>query len=220
LCVPEGPSGAQTNSQLDIASILLALGVVLGSLTVHEWAHAWTADRLGDPTARILGRVSFNPIVHIDPIGTIVLPLVAMFSTGFIFGWAKPVPVNISRLGHPKRDFMIVAAAGPASNLVMAAGAALIFRAVGGFESLADPVSRLLYFAVSINVLLAVFNMLPIPPLDGGNVLSGLLPDTFAPLINGLRQYGFIILLALIVSGALRTVVEPVSGFLERLLIL
>ena len=168
----------------------------------------------------MLGRVSFNPIVHIDLIGTIVLPILAMLTTGFIFGWAKPVPVNINQLGHPKRDFMIVAAAGPASNLVMATAAALVFRSVGGLESMADPVTRLLYFAVSINVLLAVFNMIPVPPLDGGNVLAGLLPDNFAPLIVGLRQYGFLILLALIMTGMLRTVVEPVSDFLERLLLL
>lgn len=193
---------------------------MLASLTVHEFAHAWTADRLGDPTARMLGRVSFNPLVHIDPIGTIVLPLLAMFTTGFIFGWAKPVPVNTARLRHPKRDFMIVAAAGPASNLVMATAAALVFRSVGGVESMADPLTRLLYFAVSINVLLAVFNMLPVPPLDGGNVLAGLLPDRYAPVINGLRQYGFLILLALIMTGMLRTIIEPVSSFLERLLLL
>lgn len=193
---------------------------MLASLTVHEFAHAWTADRLGDPTARMLGRVSFNPLVHIDPIGTIVLPLLAMFTTGFIFGWAKPVPVNTARLRHPKRDFMIVAAAGPASNLVLATAAALVFRSVGGVESMADPLTRLLYFAVSINVLLAVFNMLPVPPLDGGNVLAGLLPDRYAPVINGLRQYGFLILLALIMTGMLRTIIEPVSSFLERLLLL
>ncbi len=123
---------------MDIVSILVVFCVVLASLTVHEWAHAWSADRLGDPTARMLGRVSFNPIVHIDPIGTIVLPLLAAFTTGFVFGWAKPVPVNISRLGHPKRDFMIVAAAGPASNIVLAAAGALVFRTLGGFESSTD----------------------------------------------------------------------------------
>ena len=192
---------------------------MLASLTVHECAHAWTADRLGDPTARQLGRVSLNPIVHIDLIGTIVLPLVAMFTTGFIFGWAKPVPVNIHRLGHPKRDFMIVAAAGPASNVVIAVIAAIVFRALGGFETMGNPVMALLYFAASINLLLAVFNMLPIPPLDGGNVLAGLLPDTFAPLMHGLRQYGFLILLALIAIGALQTIVQPVTGFMERLLL-
>jgi Zn-dependent protease len=191
----------------------------MASLTVHEWAHAWSADRLGDPTARLLGRVSFNPIVHIDPIGTIVLPLLAAFTAGFVFGWAKPVPVNISRLGSPKRDFMFVAAAGPASNMIMAAGGAFLFRSLGGFEASANLPMQILQLFVSINVSLAVFNMLPVPPLDGGNVLAGLLPDSFAPLINGLRQYGFIILLGLLVSGALDTVVRPVSELLRGLLL-
>ena len=204
---------------MDIAAIVLGLSVVLASLTVHEWAHAWTADRLGDPTARMLGRVSFNPIVHIDPIGTVVLPLVGMLTAGIVFGWAKPVPVNVSRLGSPKRDFMIVAAAGPASNIVLAIGAAIVFHAMGAHEILGTVVGRAIYFAVSINVLLAVFNMLPVPPLDGGNVLAGLLPDRFAPVINGLRQYGFIILLFLIVSGVISRIIEPVSDFIEGLLL-
>ena len=192
---------------------------MLGSLTVHEWAHAWSADRLGDPTARMLGRVSFNPIVHIDPIGTVLLPLVGLFAAGVVFGWAKPVPVNVSRLGHPKRDFMLVAAAGPASNIVLAIAAALLFRALGGYEILGTTLGRAVYLAVSMNVLLAVFNMLPVPPLDGGNVLAGLLPDGFAPAFNVLRQFGFLILLALIFSGVLNTVVAPVADAIERLLI-
>ena len=192
---------------------------MLASLTVHEWAHAWTADRLGDPTARMLGRVSFNPIVHIDPIGTVRLPLVGLFAAGVVFGWAKPVPVNVSRLGHPKRDFMMVAAAGPASNIVLAIAAALLFRALGGYEILGTTMGRAVYLAVSMNVLLAVFNMLPVPPLDGGNVLAGLLPDGFAPAIQVLRQFGFLILLALILSGVLNTVVAPVADAIERLLI-
>jgi Zn-dependent protease len=115
---------------------------------------------------------------------------------------------------------MMVAAAGPASNLVMALAAAFVFRALGGIESVAEPAVRVLYLFVSINVSLAVFNMLPVPPLDGGNVLSGLLPDRFAPVLNGLRQYGFIILLALMVTGVLDTVVRPVSNALQRLLLL
>jgi len=194
---------------LDIASILIVFGVVLASLTVHEWAHAWTADHLGDPTARLLGRVSFNPVVHIDPIGTIVLPLLAMFTTGFIFGWAKPVPVNISRFGNPKRDFMIVAAAGPASHLVIATAAALVFRSLGGLESAGDPVMRVLYFAVSINVLLAVFNMLPIPPLDGGQILMALLPPRISMQLQFLYQYGFLILIGLMFTGILGQLIGP-----------
>ena len=203
---------------MDIASLFLTFAVVLASLTVHEWAHAWTADRLGDPTARMLGRVSLNPIVHIDPVGTILLPLIGMLSAGVIFGWAKPVPVNLNRLRHPKRDFMVIAAAGPASNIVIAMIAAAVFHGLGGWGAVSE-MAGVLVTAVSINVLLAVFNMLPIPPLDGGNVLAGLLPDSYAGLIHTLRQYGFLILLALMVSGVLGTVVAPIAGFLTRLLL-
>ena len=206
---------------MDITTQLVAFGIVLVSLTVHEWAHAWTADRLGDPTARMLGRVSFNPVVHIDLLGTIVLPLLAIFSGLPILGWAKPVPVNISRLGHPKRDFMIVAAAGPASNIVQALMAAMLFRAFGGIEATGEfGVPQLMILAVQINVLLAVFNMLPIPPLDGGNVLAGLLPDRMAGLLYGLRAYGFIALYALMLTGILERLIVPPSISLMRLLLL
>ncbi len=137
-----------------------------------------------------------------------------------MFGWAKPVPVNISRLRNPKRDFMIVAAAGPASNLIMAAVGAMIFRAVGGVPAADNLAMHDTCRFVMTNVGLAVFNMLPVPPLDGGNVLAGLLPDSFAPVINGLRQYGFIILLGLIVTGALDVLVRPVSLMLQKFLLL
>jgi Zn-dependent protease len=208
---------------LDLFSILIGFAVVLASLTVHEAAHAWTADQLGDPTARLLGRVSLNPIVHIDPIGTILLPLIAAYSGLPIIGWAKPVPVNLSRLRHPRRDFMIVAAAGPISNILQAIAAAIAVRvllmATGGAEPAAPVLTDVLFLAVQINLLLAFFNLIPIPPLDGGNVLAGLVPERAAALLDTTRQFGFILLYALMFTGILnRLIIPPTRFFLGVLL--
>ena len=189
------------------------------ALTIHEAAHAWTADRLGDPTARLLGRVSLNPIVHIDPIGTILLPLLAMFSGLPILGWAKPVPVNISRLRHHRRDFMIVAAAGPASNLLQAFVIAGVFRLLYD-PSASDLLPAILKDAVTTNLILAFFNLIPIPPLDGGNVLAGLVPESAARVIDQFRQFGFIALYALMLSGILSELIMPPTVFFYRLLLL
>ncbi len=203
---------------MDLFSAAVAFGIVLVSLTVHEAAHAWTADRLGDPTARQLGRVSLNPIVHIDPIGTLLLPLVAAISGLPIIGWAKPVPVNISRLRHHRRDFMIVAAAGPASNLLQAFLLAIPVHLLfgTGSDGLAVGIFAL---AVRINLLLAFFNLVPIPPLDGGNVLAGLLPESAAAVLDGLRQFGFILLYALMFTGVLSSLILPPTRFFEELLL-
>ena len=196
--------------------------MLLVSLSVHEAAHAWSAEQLGDNTARLLGRVSINPIVHIDLLGTIVLPLVAILSNLPILGWAKPVPVDIRNLGHNwRRKYMLVAAAGPASNLLLAVIGALVFHLMpsGGFDgeliARGSLVVTLLIQFVSMNVLLAVFNMLPVPPLDGGNVLAGLLQGPVADAYDRLRPYGFIILYGLLLSGAFGVLVYPIYELLR-----
>jgi len=204
---------------LQLSSILIGFAIVIVALTIHEAAHAWTADRLGDPTARLLGRVSLNPLVHIDPIGTILLPLLAIFSGLPILGWAKPVPVNVSRLRHHRRDFMIVAAAGPISNLLQAFVIAGVFRTLYD-PSASDLLPAILKDAVTTNLVLAFFNLIPIPPLDGGNVLAGLVPESAARVIDQVRQFGFIALYALMLSGILSELIMPPTVFFYRLLLL
>lgn len=193
--------------------------VLIVSLSVHEAAHAWTADRLGDPTARLLGRLTVNPLKHIDVIGTVVFPLLAMLSGLPLLGWAKPVPVNPHNLRAPRRDFAVVALAGPISNLLLAMLAAVVLKVMmaagAGLSFGLMVVSR----AVTINVLLAVFNMLPVPPLDGGNVLAGVVPEPIARAIDRLKPYGFIILYALILTGILGDVVFPIQQQISRWLV-
>jgi len=200
---------------IDFGQIFIGLLVLLFSLTIHEMSHAWTADQLGDPTARLLGRVSINPVVHVDPIGTVLFPLLAAFSGVPLIGWAKPVPVRVSNLRHHRRDYMLVAAAGPASNLVLAGLASMALRMmpvspnhIGGLD-VSAPLAILAMRAIEINVLLAVFNMIPIPPLDGGSVLAGVLPRRFAVLFDALQPYGFLLIYALMLTGVLAMLVGP-----------
>ena len=186
---------------------------VLFAITVHEVAHGWVARRLGDPTAMMLGRLTLNPLKHIDPIGTVVVPLVLIVLGGVIFGWAKPVPITAENLRHPKRDMAFVAAAGPLANLVMALFWALLMKLAlilpSGLMDLALPLTYMGGAGITINVLLMVLNLLPVPPLDGSRVLAGFLPDPLAWKFSRLEQYGLIILLLLMVSGLLGKVMWP-----------
>lgn len=197
--------------------------ILVVSLSVHEAAHAWTADRLGDPTARLLGRLTLNPFKHIDLIGTVIFPLLAVYSGLPLIGWAKPVPVNMRNLRHPRRDFAGVALAGPVSNLLLAVVGVIILRLLPlpavQADGTASLMTEFLFRFISLNVLLAVFNMLPVPPLDGGNVLAGLVPEPIARLIDQMRPYGFLILYALMFSGILFQLTTPIYRAILRALL-
>ena len=202
--------------------LLITLPVLVFSIVLHEVAHGWVARREGDPTAAMLGRITLNPIPHIDPIGSILVPaLLLLTSSGFIFGWAKPVPVNIGRLRRQRRDYVLVAAAGPASNLLLALGASVGLSLLTVSPMTLDepnvsaPIAALLGQALRLNVLLAVFNMLPIPPLDGGNVLGGLLPHAIEARYDALiRPYGFLLLYALMFTRGFDYLVIAPARFL------
>ncbi|WP_438274730.1 site-2 protease family protein [Nitrobacter sp.] len=204
------------------------------AITFHEAAHGFVAHRLGDNTAWQLGRVSFNPLKHIDPFGTVMLPGILLLSHApFLFGYAKPVPVNFRNLSHPRIDMVWVALAGPATNILLALAAALAFHGLGlvpanGAQWVADNLQN----ALIINVILAVFNMLPIPPLDGGRVAVGLLPNVLAAPLARLEPYGLLILIGVLLLlpmlgsqlglnlDVISTIVRTVTGYVIQFLLL
>ncbi len=195
---------------------------VLFAITIHEAAHAWVAGRLGDNTARMLGRVTANPLRHIDPLGTVILPLLMFLFTQFLFGWAKPVPVNGRNFKNPHKDMGLVALAGPSANLLMALCWALLAK-VGELvypfsEWIALPLILMGGAGVFINALLMALNMLPIPPLDGGRVLTALLPPRYSATISRLEPYGMFIVIGLLVSGLLSYLLWPIIGLTVAIL--
>ena len=192
-----------------MAAIVLPL---IFAVTLHEAAHGWVADKLGDSTARQLGRITVNPLRHIDWFGTILLPMLMMAFTGFLFGWAKPVPVNMSRLRNPRRDMVWVALAGPGANVLMAILWSLLLLLADSSltpESLALPLAAMAVAGIFINLILMALNLLPILPLDGGRVLAGVLPAAVARLYARIEPYGFFIIVGLLVAGLLGKVLTP-----------
>ena len=206
-------------SELIQTITVYALPVLFG-ITLHEAAHGYVARMFGDPTAWQAGRISLNPVRHIDPIGTIVVPLVLLFSTkllgggGLLFGWAKPVPVDWSRLRHPKRDMAWVALAGPASNLVMAIIWAISLRLlVEAGASATDFWARMAIAGVQVNLILMALNLIPLPPLDGGRIVTSMLPNRLAYQYARIEPYGIVILIVLMMTGALWFLLEPFLFF-------
>jgi Zn-dependent protease len=204
-----------------ILNLSVRLPAILAALTFHEYAHGWVADKRGDPTARLSGRLTWNPLAHLDPLGTLALIFTPV-------GWAKPVPVNFDNLRHPRRDMVLVAAAGPGANLILAAVCAWLLRQFNGAEGMDEsawwlpwltPVHLMLYKSVLINVALAIFNLIPLLPLDGGRVMAGLLPPRQAASYGRLERYGFVILMVLIFSGVVDRLIWPPIALVAGLLL-
>lgn len=197
--------------------IILSLAIFFSAVIIHEFAHAWIASRRGDKTAQRMGRLTLNPLAHIDPVGTLLLPLMLIvLKSPVLFGWAKPVPINFSNLKNPKRDMVWVGLAGPLANILLA-----VFVSYGLKTDLRNvPIAvSLMQSAMVINVVLAVFNLIPIPPLDGSRVLMGLLPMPLAARLAAFEPYGFIILFALLYMGIFEKIVWPLATVIITLIL-
>jgi len=210
---------------METISIIVQIAALVLAVSVHESAHGWVALRCGDPTARDLGRITLNPLRHIDPMGSVVVPALLAFTGAPVFGWAKPVPISLAHTRHPRSANLWISAAGPASNIVFAAimtVAVLALRAQGtSFEESSILQTVLLFgvYSVLINVILAVFNLLPIPPLDGFGVVESLVPASWYPLVAQMRRWGMVLLLVVIFSGALSSILRPIQSFVVNLLV-
>jgi Zn-dependent protease len=204
---------------------IISLFVVLFAITVHEASHGWAALKMGDPTAYQMGRITLNPIRHIDPVGTILLPAILIIMGAPPFGWAKPVPVNPLNLKDPRKDNVIISIAGPASNITVAVIAFIVLKILmnlnpslfyasgGGLSNILSPLITIVYYTIVINVILAIFNLIPIPPLDGSGVVMGLISEEAAQKYEQIRPYGFFILILLIMTGF----IGRILGFVLRI---
>ncbi|MFA5081576.1 MAG: site-2 protease family protein [Hydrogenophilaceae bacterium] len=192
---------------------------VIFAITLHEAAHGYVALRFGDTTAKMLGRITLNPLKHIDPIGTILVPALALMLGGILFGWAKPVPVSFNNLRHPKQDMLWVAAAGPAANLVMAVFWAAVIKLAHllPVSAYTQPMILMGAAGITINAILAALNLIPVPPLDGGRIAVSLLPRNLAYTLARVEPYGLFILVALLFTGVLGSIIGPFYTLIERL---
>ncbi len=209
--------------ELNLISTLFVFVIpVIFAVTLHEVAHGWVASRFGDQTAKSMGRLTLNPIKHIDPVGTIVVPAIMYFTSGFIFGWAKPVPVNWQNLGHPRRDMALVAIAGPTANFLMLLFWAILAKVIVWLGSDPNYLTQVIFImcgiGITINMILMILNLFPLLPLDGGRVLTAMLPRNLAITFSRLEPYGLIILVLLLISGILWKILMPVIGGMESLI--
>ena len=205
-----------------ISTLFVFIIPVIFAVTVHEVAHGWVASQFGDQTAKSMGRLTLNPIKHIDPIGTIVVPAIMYFTSGFIFGWAKPVPVDWRNLRHPRRDMAIVAIAGPAANLLMLLFWAMSAKVVMLLGDDSNHLTQLLFImcsiGITINIVLMILNLFPVLPLDGGRIMTAMLPRNLAISFSRMEPYGLIILVVLLLSGILWKILLPLINGTQSLI--